>query len=124
MEGLADGLAKNTSLTSLTLIVNNYSEKSGDWMQGLGDGLARSKSLITLSFTINSCGEVNESQLLELCNKLAKSQSLTTLDLKINDHSATSRGLGCDLRKCFVDCKSLILLILTTNLYGQRNTTQ
>ena len=124
MEGLADGLAKNTSLTSLTLIVNNYSEKSGDWMQGLGDGLARSKSLITLSLTINSCGEVNESQLLELCNKFAKSQSLTTLDLKINDHSATSRGLGCDLRKCFVDCKSLILLILTTNLYGQRNTTQ
>ena len=114
---LGDGLARNESLTTLTLTINNYSNTTGDWMKHLGDGFARNESLTTLSLTINSCTEVSEDHLRELCNNLA-SDTLTTLKLTINDHSTTSRGLGCDLSKCFADCRSLTSISLTVSLYG------
>ena len=117
---LSDGLARNESLTTLTLTINNYSNTVGEWMKHLGDGFARNESLTTLSLTINTCSEVSEDQLRELCNNLA-SDTLTTLKLTINDRSSTSRGLGCDLTKCFADCKSLTTLSLTISLYGEEN---
>ena len=116
--GLGHGLASNESLHTLTLTINNYSGTIGVWITDLGNALARNKSLTTVSLTINSCSEVSEDQLLELCNNLA-SDTLTTLSLTINDHSSTSRGLGCDLSKCFADCKSLTYLSLTVSLYGE-----
>ena len=43
-----NGLAEDTSLTSLSLTVNNYSYVSGEWAHGPCYGLAKNSSLTTL----------------------------------------------------------------------------
>ena len=51
---LGDGLAQNTSLTTLSLTINcSNLTMSEDWAKGLGGGLAKNTSLTTLSLTIN-----------------------------------------------------------------------
>ena len=119
VRNLGHGLANNTSLTTFTLTVNNYSNLTGDWMRALSFVLAKCKALTSVSLTICSCSEVNGDQLRNLCDSLAKSETLTTLRLTINDHSDTSKGLGFDVSKCFVDCKSLTSVSLTESVYGE-----
>ena len=143
--GLGDGLAKNTSLTTLSLAFNNYSDLSGDWTRGLGDGLAKNTSLTTLSLTFNSgvcirgLGDglakntslivvnitvnstylkVSEEWFNCICNSLAKSNTITALSFTFNDHSGTSEVLGL-LKKHFADCNSSPSLNLTVSLYGE-----
>ena len=86
---LGDGLAKNTSLTTLSLTINNFSDLSEDWIRGLGDGLAKNASLTTLSLTVNNFSDLIMSGdwICDLGDGLAKNASLTTLNLTINTSS-------------------------------------
>lgn len=77
----------NTSLTTLTLRVNNVacSEVRGDWLQGLFNRLSKSESLSRLKFTVDNQGAVggNIACNFDLCNCLAKWRSLTSLDVTV-----------------------------------------
>ena len=101
--GLGDGLAKNTSLTTLSLTFNNYRDLIVAWGYGLGDGLAKNASLITLSLTFNNYRHVIGSWGHGLGDGLAKNTSLTTLSLTFNNYrdviGAWGHGLGDGLAK-------------------------
>ena len=105
----------NTSLTTLTVTIDNSSDLSGDWGPGVGDGLAKNTSLTTLSLTINSCSDLSGDWAHGLGDGLAKNTSLTTLSLTINSYSDLSgdwaHGVGDGLAKN----TSLTTLSLTIN---------
>ncbi|XP_020609998.1 uncharacterized protein LOC110048568 [Orbicella faveolata] len=115
--GLGDGLAKNTSLTTLSLTFNNCSDPSGGWTRVLGDGLAKNTSLTTLSLTVNFCGDLSADWTYGLDDGLAKNTSLTTLSLTFNGCTDLDgdwiRSLGDGLGKN----TSLITLSLTLSNY-------
>ena len=56
--GLAEGLARNTSLKSITLTMNNYFYMSSVWELGLVEGLARNTSLKSITLAINNYGKI------------------------------------------------------------------
>ena len=78
---LRDILAKNNSLTTLSLLIDNRSPKRGEWIQSLIDGLAKNTLLSALSVTIHNGGEWIGS----LGDALAKNRSLTSLTLTVNN---------------------------------------
>ena len=55
--GLAEGLARKTSLNSLTLAANNYGDMSEEWGCALREGLTKSKSLTECNLIVNICGK-------------------------------------------------------------------
>ncbi|XP_078352730.1 uncharacterized protein LOC144637528 isoform X4 [Oculina patagonica] len=95
---LGDGLAKNTSLTTLSVTLNMCSDLSGVWACDLGNGLAKNTSLTTLCLTFNGCSYMSGDWGRGLGNGLTKNTSLTTLCLTLDSYSDTSgdwgRGLG------------------------------
>ena len=115
-----EGLAKNTSLTTLSLTLNNYSDMmSGYWTRGLGDGLAQNTSLTTLSLTLNNYSDMSGDWTHGLGDGLAQNTSLTTLSLTLNNHRVMmsgdwTRGLGVGLAQN----TSLTTLSLTLNNYS------
>ena len=115
---LEDGLAKNTSLTTVSLTFNNCSNLSGAWTRCLGDGLARNTSLTTLSLTINNCSDLSGAWTRCLGDGLARNTSLTTLNLTINNYSVLTGdwipGLGDGLARN----TSLTTLSLTFNSHS------
>ena len=96
---LGDGLTNNTSLTSLTLTVNNYSDKSGIWMQSLSDNLAKFTSLTTLSLTVNNYSGKMDDWTSRLGDGLSKNTSLLTLTLTINKDGDWIQSLGDGLAR-------------------------
>ena len=117
------GLLKNNSLSTLTLIANEYSGgarregRRSFWADKMGS--ADNTSLTTLNLTINICREVSEDWLSELCNCLVNSSSLTTLRLNVNNHCATNESRLYDLSKLRLKYRSLSSFELTVTFYGE-----
>lgn len=82
-------LARNTSLTTLYLTINNRKEHgtSEDWARQLGDGLANSKSLTALTLRLNNESFVTEDEMKDLRKGLAKSTSLHAVTVIVNGNS-------------------------------------
>ena len=120
MQGLDVGLTKNTSLTALTLTINNYHDMSGSSMQLLGNGLAKNTSLTTLTIAVNNYSYRIGDWMQGLLDGLAINTSLTTLNLTMNNYRDITedrmQGLGDGLAKN----KSLTSLTVAVNNYSYR----
>ena len=102
--GLAERLAGNTFLKSLTLYIGDsdeeYSDDDNEWARGLGEGLARNTSLESLTIKIGDVSFVNGKWGHGLGKGLAGNTSLKSLTLKIKDYGYEyyddewGRGLG------------------------------
>ena len=120
---LSYGLSKNNSLSTLTLIANEYSEgerrkgRRSFWADKMGS--ADNASLTTLNLTINICREVSEDWLPKLCDCLVNSSSLTTFRLNVNNHFATNESLIYDFSKLCLKYRSLSTFELTVTFYGE-----
>ena len=114
-----DGLGKNTSLSTLSLTVNNYNEMKNYLACVLGNGLVENTSLTTLSLTVNNYIYVDGAWAFSLASSLAKNTSLTTLSLTVNNYSETrgdwTRVLGAGL----AENTSLTTLNFTVNNYSE-----
>ena len=121
---LFEGLAKNeclttlnTSLTTPSLTVNNYSEIGQWWTHSLGDGLAKNTSLTMLSLTVNNYSYMGEEWAHGLGDVLGKNTSLTTLSLTVNNYSYMIGDLTGSLGDGLGKNTSLTTLSLTVNNY-------
>ena len=118
---LIQGLSENTSLTSLTVTVNDYLFLSYEfWVCHLKSCLAKSKSLTTFTLTLNeySEGEWREDWLClwNLRDDFPENTSLTELDLTVNIRSEVSEDwlpLFCDY--LMMKCSSLRTMKLQVN---------
>ena len=86
---LGISLAKNTSLSALSLAIDIH---SGNNVAGLR-GLTSNVSLHPLTLTINSYSGMVVVLMIGLSHGLASNESLRTLTLTINDHSITDHWL-------------------------------
>ena len=115
---LSNSLAKNASLTVLSLTINSHISDSFFLWLFLHDGLALNKSLHTLTLTINNYSGTGGYCMGSLGPGLAYNKSLHTLTLTINNYSGTvgycMGGLGPGL----ASNKSLHTLTLTINNYS------
>ena len=111
---LGNSLAKNVSLTALSLTINSHIRGSCFLWLGLRDGLASNKSLHTLTLTVNNYSDTGEDSRLGLRDGLASIKSLRTLTLAINN-SGTARGLIQGLSDGLASNKSLHTLTLAIN---------
>ena len=123
---LKKGLLKSSTITTLSLTINEFSEGVsgiGSFLQHLGvfEGLAQNTSVTTFNLTLNSSRKVGDDWLQGLCDALKKNSSLTTLRLKMNNHCATSESRLYDLRKLALESKSLSLLELEVSFYGKES---
>ena len=115
---LSNSLAKNTSLTALSLIINNYISDSCFLWLYLRDGLASNKSLHTLTLTINNYSGRGGHWMQGLGPGLALNKSLHTLTLTINNYSGTGGHWILGLRDGLLSNWSLHTLTLTINDYS------
>ena len=127
---LINSLAKNASLTALTLTINSYIGDSYFPRLVLRDGLASIKSLDTLTLTINNYSDMGGDWILGLGVVLASNNSLHTLTLTFNNYSGTDgdwtqtintySGTGENWRvsvdHCLAVSVSLRTLTLTINI--------
>ena len=118
------GLAKKSSVTTLSLTINEYGE--GKWRiprvlhrSGVFPYLAQHTSITTFNLTLNSSREVSDDWLTGLCNAVNKSSSLTTLRLKVNNHSGKSRLY--DFSKLLIESRSLSLVELDVSFCGKES---
>ncbi|KAJ7378635.1 NACHT, LRR and PYD domains-containing protein [Desmophyllum pertusum] len=116
--GLGDCLAKNTSLTNLSLTINMYSDVLGGLLHGLCDGLAKNTSLTTLSVTFNSYSDASGDLVLGLGEGLAKNTSLTTLSVTVNNYTDASGGLLLCLGEGLAKNTSLTTFSITVSNYS------
>ena len=121
-----NGLLKSSTITTLSLTINEFSEgisDIGSFLQHLGvfEGLAQNTSVTTFNLTLNSSRKVGDDWLPGLCDALKKNSSLTTLRLKLNNHCATGESRLYDLRKLALESKSLSLLELEVSFYGKES---
>ena len=87
-EGLADGLARTTSLNDLALTINNITSTDHCWATSVCKGLSANKSVTSLAVTVSDY----HSPSADLCayfleTGLTANKSLTTLTLTVNDYS-------------------------------------
>ena len=115
---LSNSLAKNVSLTALSLTINNHISDSYFLWLGLRDGLASNESLRTLTLTVNNYSGTGGEWILGLGDGLASNKSLHTLTLTINNYSGTGGGWMQDLGVGLASNKSLHTLTLTINNYS------
>ena len=125
-ESFKKGLLKSSTITTLSLTINEFSEGIsgiGSFLQHLGvfEGLAQNTSVTTFNLTLNSSRKVGDDWLPGLCDALKKNSSLTTLRLKLNNHCATGESRLYDLRKLALESKSLSLLELEVSFYGKES---
>ena len=117
------GLSKKNSLSTLTLIANEYSGgerrkgKRSSWADKMGS--ADNTSLTTLNLTINICREVSEDWLPKLCDCLVNSSSLTTFRLNVNNHFSTNENRIYDFSKLRLKYRSLSTFELIVTFYGE-----
>ena len=121
-----NGLLKSSTITTLSLTINEFSEGIsgiGSFLQHLGvfEGLAQNTSVTTFNLILNSSRKVGDDWLPGLCDALKKNSSLTTLRLKMNNHCATGESRLYDLRKLALESKSLSLLELEVSFYGKES---
>ena len=114
---LSNSLAKNASLTTLSLTINCHVSDSCFLWLGLGDGLASNKSLHTLTLTINDYSGMGRRLIQVLGHGLASNKSLHTLTLIINNYSGAGEVWIHDLGHGLASNKSLHTLTLTINNY-------
>ena len=112
---LSNSLAKNVSLTALSLTINSHISGSCFLWLGLRDGLASNKSLRILTLTIKNHSDTGRDWILDLGRGLALNKSLHTLTLTINNNSGMARGLIQGLSDGLASNKSLHTLTLTIN---------
>ena len=114
---ISDSYVTNTSMNSLTLIINDFC-RSGCW--GLGSNILWSnyKSLTTFNLTLNNCRELSGDDLPIFLDAVMKGSPLRTLRLKIIDSQFTGGFHGYDFSKLVVKSPSLELIELTINRYG------
>ena len=121
-DGLADGLARTTSLNELTLTINNITLIDHCWVGSVCKGFLKNESVTTLTVTVSgdpffpNC----ESWVPELNYGLSKNNSLTTLTLIANEYSEGERREGRDLfwadKMSSAENASLTTLNLTINI--------
>ena len=121
-----EGLAKNMSVTTLSLKINEYGEGKSHIPLILDDSgvfrhLTRNTSVTTFNLTLNSSKEVSDDWLPGLCKALEENSSLTTLRLKVNDHCATGKSHLYDFSKLLIESRSLSLLELDVSFYGKES---
>ena len=121
-----EGLAKNMSVTTFSLKINEYGEGESlmRWVllfSGVFQYLAQNTSVTTFNLTLNSSKEVSDDWLPGLCKALEESSSLTTLRLKVNDHCATGKSQLYDFSKLLIESRSLSLLELDVSFYGKES---
>ena len=112
---LSNRLAKNASLTALSLTINSHISDSCFLWLYLRDGLASNKSLHTLTLTINKYSGTAGGWTQDLGPGLASNKSLHTLTLTINNYSGASEVRIHDLGIGLASNKSLQTLTLTIN---------
>ena len=120
------GLAMNTSVTTLSLTINECGESESVIPLVLGNCgvfryLTRNTSVTTFNLTLNSSKEVSDNWLPGLCEALEKNSSLTTLRLKVNNHCATGKSHLYDFSKLLIESRSLSLLELDVSFYGKES---
>ena len=81
--GLGYGLGENTSLTTLSLTVNNYSEMRVKWTH-LTDGLEKNTSVVTLNLTLSNWNNLYEDWIHGLVDALVTNMSSTAISLEVN----------------------------------------
>ena len=113
--GLGEGLARNTSLESLTIKVQADSTRN-EREYGLVEGLAGNTSLKSLTLEIDDNDEWGRG----LGEALARNTSLESLTIKIEADS-TSNELGYGLGEGLAGNTSLKSLTLEIDLYGDDN---
>ena len=121
-DGLADGLARTTSLNELTLTINNITRSDSCWVESVCKGFLENESVTTLTVTVSGdpffpkC----ERWVPELNYGLSKNNSLTTLTLIANEYSKGERREGRDLfwadKMSSAENASLTTLNLTINI--------
>ena len=121
-DGLADGLARTTSLNELTLTINNITPIDNCWVGSVCKGFLKNESVTTLTVTVSgdSFFPKCESWVPELNYGLSKNNSLTTLTLIANEYSKGERREGRDLfwadKMSSAENASLTTLNLTINI--------
>ena len=115
---LSNSLAKNASLTALTLTINSRIGDSCCLWLVLCDGLASNKSLHTLTLLINDYSGTARDWIRDLGDGLASNKSLHTLTLTINKYSDATGVLMLCLDHGLASNKSLTTLTLTINNYS------
>ncbi|XP_015764739.1 PREDICTED: uncharacterized protein LOC107343671 isoform X2 [Acropora digitifera] len=81
---IIEAFARNSSLTSMTLAINNYGDMKGEWGYCLVEGLARNTSLNSLTLTTNYYGDMSDEWGFALRESLRKSKSLTECNLIVD----------------------------------------
>ena len=110
--------AKLEDREKVSLIMNNDSDVTIEWIHYLGDAFAENTSLISLDLTVNNCWM--DADLIEgLGKSLSQSTSIKTLHLTVNCSDVT--GWACTLGACFAKMASLTALSLELNDYGEGN---
>ena len=125
-EIFGEGLAKNMSVTTLSLTINEYGEGESHiplilYVSGVLRHLTRNTSVTTFNLTLNSSKEVSYDWLPGLCEALEENSSLTTLRLKVNNHCATGKSHLYDFSKLLIESRSLSLLELDVSFYGKES---
>ena len=91
--GLGEGLARNTSLESLTIKIMKPRFVSSKWALGLGKGLAGNTSLRSLTLEIDYYYDSDDEWERGLGEGLARNTSLESLTLAINNSDGKSNEL-------------------------------
>ena len=115
---LSNSLAKNASLTALTLTINSHIGDSYFLWSVLCDGLASNETLHTLTLTINDNGGTTGDWIQGLGFGLASNKSLHTLTLTITNYTGTGEHWKQGLVDGLASNKSLHTLTLTINNYS------
>ena len=123
IQSLKRGLAKNKSLTTLTLTLNDYSEavEYDVWPHILErDDIPENSSLTELNLTVNIRSEVSEDWLPFFCDYLMMNcSSLRTVRLQVNNLCATSNSRIYDLSKLRLKYRLLSTFELSVTFYGE-----
>ena len=82
--GVFEGLAQNTSVTTLNLTLNSSRKVGDDWLPGLCDALKKNSSLTTLRLKMNNHCTTGESRLYDLRKLALESKSLSLLELEVS----------------------------------------
>ena len=125
-EIFGEGLAKNSSITTLSLTINEYGEGQSHIplvldRSGVFEHLTRNTSVTTFNLTLNSSREVSDDWLPGLRNAVNKSSSLTTLTMKVNNHCATGKSHLYDFSNLLIESRSLSSLELDVSFYGKES---
>ena len=114
-------MKKVTSLNSLTLAINIYSDIDSLWPYDLGKALAESTSLNSLTLAINIYSDTGSLWRYKFGKALAESTSLNSVTLAINNYSDSDSHSqwGYEFLYGLEKMKSLTEYNFTFNIYGK-----